>query len=141
MRTILLLISMIAISNVYAQQQLASDQNPNYMLSQQKYMQVKDSLLFTMNTTEQNTYKAYDWYEAKMERKQNRINTRQQVRINRSLRPIINNGWNDGWNNNWNNNGWNNNGWNNGWNRNRWNNSRFFPGTIGYRTGNWWFWF
>lgn len=130
MRTLLLFIAIAITNSLFAQQQLAPDQNPNYLVSQQKYMQLKDSLMYTMNTTVQDTYKAYDWYEAKQERKQNRINTRQQIRINRSMRPIINNGWND----------WDN-GWNNGWNRNRWNNSRFFPGSIGYRTGNWWFWF
>jgi hypothetical protein len=70
-----------------------------------------------MNVTEQNTYKAYDWYEAKMERKQNRISTRQQVRINRSLYSYDN--WNNGWNNNY--------SWNNNFrNRNRWNNNYGF---------------
>ncbi|HPH24605.1 MAG TPA: hypothetical protein PLW32_12025 [Chitinophagaceae bacterium] len=133
MRTIILLFSLVVFGSVHAQTQLANDQNPNYLVSQQKYLQLNDSMQAYMNVTEQNTYKAYDWYEAKMERKQNRISTRQQVRINRSLYSYDN--WNNGWNNNY--------SWNNNFrNRNRWNNNYgFFPGSIGYRTGNWWFWF
>ncbi len=131
MRTILLLLSFVFFGKIQAQTQLVADQNPNYIVSQKTYMQLNDSLQAYMNVTEQDTYKAYDWYEAKMERKQNRINTRQQVRINRSLNSYNN------WNDNYYDNGWNN----NYGNKNRWNNSRFYPGSIGYRTGNWWFLF
>jgi hypothetical protein len=128
MRTILLLFFIGFISSLQAQQQLAPDQNPNYLISQQKYTGIKDSLQSTMNTTVQQTYKAYDWYQAKLERKQNRIENRNVRRLYRSYNDYsyFNN---DRFNNRW------NNGFNN------WNNRRFFPSSIGYRTGNWWFWF
>jgi hypothetical protein len=134
---------LVAFLNSYAQEPIA-DQNPNYQNSLRKYSAVEDSLQITMNTTVQQTYKAFDWYEAKQERRQTRFNTRQQVRINRSMNNF---GFDNGWNNNgWNNNGWDNNGWNNNnnwrnnrWNNNGWNNNRFFPGSIGFRSGNWCF--
>lgn len=122
------------------QTELASDQNPNYRISQQRYMAQKDSLSQNMNTTPQQTYKAYDWLEAKQERRQNRINNRQQVRL---LRNMNRGGWG---NNYWGINGWNNNaGWNNGWNSNNWGNSFYtpfslIPSSIGLRSGNWFFW-
>lgn len=118
-------------------QDLVNDQNPNFSTSLNKYILVEDSLQSYMNTTVQQTYKAFDWYEAKQERRQNRINTRQQIRINRSMNNF---GFNNGWNNDFNN-GWNNNRWNNGFNNNRWNNNRFIPNSIGFRTGNWCFFF
>ena len=64
---------------------LAPDQNPNYKTSLAKYTGNQEQLQSAMNTTVQNTYKAYDWYEAKQERKQQRIQFRQQralARIN-----------------------------------------------------------
>ena len=134
MRTTILFFLVAIFSSTQAQTQLVVDQNPNYLVGQQKYLQLNDSMQAYMNVTEQNTYKAYDWYEAKMERKQNRINTRKQARINRSLYSY----------DNWNNNGYNNNYYNNNnyRNRNRWNNNYgYYPSSIGYRTGNWWFWF
>ncbi len=66
---------------VSAQESLASDQNPNYKASLEKYKSQQDNLLATMNTTVQNTYKAYDWYEAKQERKQQRIADRRERRL------------------------------------------------------------
>ncbi len=129
MRTILLLFFIGFISSLNAQQQLAPDQNPNYLISQQKYTGIKDSLQRTMNTTVQQTYKAFDWYQAKLERKQSRIE-------NRNLRRLYSNAYNNSYYNNYN--GFNNR-WNNGFNN--WNNRRFYPSSIGYRTGNWWFWF
>ena len=104
-----------------AQSQLVPDQNPNYIVSQQHYTRILDSLEITMNTTVQNTYKAYDWYEAKLEKKQNRVNTRYQARLIRAQNSsfLYNNGFN--FNNNWD-----------------WGYQRFFP-SMAYRTGNWWF--
>ncbi|MBX9734133.1 MAG: hypothetical protein K2X37_08715 [Chitinophagaceae bacterium] len=116
---------------------LLPDQNPNYLASQEKYTKIKDSLLFYSNTTIQDTYKAYDWYQARIERRNNR-------RVARWDR----NRWNDPWAYNrplnWGyyNNGFGiNNGWNNwGWN-NPWNGGWGFRPTIGFRTGNWFFGF
>jgi ribosome-associated translation inhibitor RaiA len=116
---------------------LVPDQNPNFMISQAKYLAIRDSLLLTMNTTSQQTYKAFDWYEAKMERRNTRFENRMQRRLNNN-RWNNNWGWNNGWNNNWGwNNGWNNN-WNNGWG---WNGLNFVRPRIGFNTGNWSFWF
>jgi hypothetical protein len=114
--------------------ELVPDQNPNYMTSQQYYVKFKDSLLARQNTTIQQTYKAFDWYEAKMERRETRF---QQRRLNRSM--FQTNPW-YGWNNGWNGGGWNN-GWNGGggWNGG-WNRFRFLP-NISYNRGPWWFHF
>lgn len=58
-------------SNAMAQQAaLAPDQNPRYHESANKYMLIADSLTRTQGTTVQNTYKAYDWYTAREERRQ-----------------------------------------------------------------------
>jgi hypothetical protein len=92
-------------------QELATDQNPNYKVSMDKYAATQISLQSTNNTTIQSTYKAYDWSTAKAERQAERRNFRRE-------RRLFNN-----FNNNWNNNGWNNNAWgNNNWNNNGWNN-------------------
>ncbi len=96
-----------------------ADQNPNYRISMEKYMIQKDSLLSFEGTTFQDTYKAFDWYEAKQERKEQRRLFRHEERMERAkysqyYTPYYNNYW--GGYNNW------------GW----------FP-SIGFRTGNWWF--
>lgn len=135
MKSIITLFGLLILIQAQSQD-LVNDQNPNFSTSLNKYLLVEDSLQSYMNTTVQQTYKAYDWYQAKQERRQNRINTRQQIRINRSMNNF---GFNNGWNNDFNN-GWNNNQWN-GFNNNRWNNNRFIPNSIGFRTGNWWFFF
>jgi hypothetical protein len=58
-------------SNAMAQQAaLAPDQNPRYHESANKYMLIADSLTRQQGTTVQNTYKAYDWYTAREERRQ-----------------------------------------------------------------------
>lgn len=59
----------------------AADQNPNYKTSLEKYKGQQDKLLATMNSTVQDTYKAYDWYEAKQERRQQRIADRRERRL------------------------------------------------------------
>ncbi|MCY7293444.1 MAG: hypothetical protein LH615_14800 [Ferruginibacter sp.] len=95
-------------------QEVVPDQNPNYKVSMEKYQAIQITQT-TMNTTVQDTYRAYDWSTAKAERKAERRTFRRE----RALFNNYNNGWN---NNNWNN-GWNNNNWNNGWNNNRSNNN------------------
>lgn len=62
-------------SGVASAQQTAllADQNPRYRESQAKYARGADSLTSLQGTTIQDTYKAYNWYEAKLERRrQNR---------------------------------------------------------------------
>ena len=101
-------------------QELVSDQNPNYRASMQKYMSQKDSLMSTMSTTVQDTYKAYDWYESKQERKALRRERRYNIRMARAqnsmsyYRPYY--GYNSGYNSYWN-----------------------WRPRVGYRTGNWMF--
>ena len=68
---------------VHAQGSSDPDQNPNYKASLEKYTGQQDKLVVAMNTTVQDTNKAYDWYEAKQERKQQRIADRRERRLYR----------------------------------------------------------
>lgn len=64
------LLSLSYSSAVHAQNtSLLPDQNPNHEISRSKYIQLADSLTRTQGTTVQNTYKAYDWYTAREERR------------------------------------------------------------------------
>ncbi|MBN8719750.1 MAG: hypothetical protein J0H85_09925 [Sediminibacterium magnilacihabitans] len=127
-RSFLTLLSICLATTLMAQeagQSPAPDQNPNFNISRQKYMSQKDSLLSASNTTVQQTYKAYDWYEAKMERRNERREARRYAAYyNGYYYPYYNqyyNGWNQyGYYNNW-----------GSWNALRPN--------IGFHTGNWWF--
>jgi hypothetical protein len=68
---------------VKAQQtNLAADQNPRYRESQAKYARVADTLNKLHGTTIQNTYKAYDWYEAKLDRRRQNREWRHEERMN-----------------------------------------------------------
>jgi hypothetical protein len=67
-----------------AQAQNNSDQNPDYAVSRKKYMAIADSVNQLHSTTLQQTYKAFDWYEAKMERRQNREAFRRELRLERA---------------------------------------------------------
>lgn len=51
---------------------LLADQNPRHQEALAKYIAVSDSLTQTQGTTVQATYKAYDWYEAREERRKQR---------------------------------------------------------------------
>ncbi len=105
-------------------QELATDQNPNYKVSMDKYAGTQASLQTTNNTTIQDTYKAYDFSEAKAERQAERRIFRRDRRLFNNYNNGFNNNWNNGWNNDYFGNGWNNynNGWNNGYRYNcfRW---------------------
>lgn len=118
------LICFISVTASAQTSQLAPDQNPNYLISQQKYMQYKDSLQSTMNTTVQQTYKAYDWYQAKLERKQNRVENSNQRRLYASYY-----------------NAYDYYGYNNRYYGNNFYGNRYRSPFTGYRSGNWWFWF
>ena len=61
---------------------LAPDQNPRYVESQVKYTEAADTLNSLHGTTIQDTYKAYDWYEAKLERRRQNREWRHQERLN-----------------------------------------------------------
>ncbi len=68
----------------YCQQlAFAADQNPRYKESQDRYLKMADSLTTFHGITIQQTYKAYDWYEAKLERRKQNREWRHQERMNR----------------------------------------------------------
>ena len=74
-----------ALTQANAQQNgLAPDQNPRYKESQERYIKQTDSLSNTEGITLQQTYKAYDWYEARLERRQQNREWRHQQNFNRS---------------------------------------------------------
>ena len=79
-----LLPCLLAIATASNAQELAKDQNPNYQVSRAKYMGLADSVNRLHSTTLQETYKAYDWYEAKQERKQLREQFRRELRMERA---------------------------------------------------------
>lgn len=63
---------------VFAQQEPSTNQNPRYKESQDKYSKMIDSLVKWHGVTLQQTYKAYDWYEARQARRQQRREWRHQ---------------------------------------------------------------
>lgn len=67
-----LFLGSLYINTAKAQQStaLAADQNPRHRESEHKYARRADTLNNLHGTTIQNTYKAYDWYEARQERRQ-----------------------------------------------------------------------
>jgi len=124
------LLLMAFASFAQTQTSLEPDQNPNYLQSQNRYMMMKDSLIASENTTPQQTYKAYDWYQAKLDNRAARRETRREIRLanaynyNNYYSP-----YNYGYNNfGYNNFGFNNFGYNNWWS---------MRPLIGYRSGNW----
>lgn len=76
----LLLVSVMA----NAQTELAPDQNPNYAVSRDKYMQMADSLNQWHSTTLQNTYQAIDFMADKERARNERREFRQQLRLERA---------------------------------------------------------
>lgn len=66
-----------------AQTGLAPDQNPNYMISQNKYMGIADSINTWHSTTIQDTYKAIDFLADRREAREQRRAFRQQLRLER----------------------------------------------------------
>ncbi|RYZ22262.1 MAG: hypothetical protein EOO16_09820 [Chitinophagaceae bacterium] len=81
-----LLILLAASLSLSAAAQSEPDQNPQFAVSREKYLKIADSLNRWHATTLQNTYKAYDWYEARAERRDSRRNNRQAVRLARAQR-------------------------------------------------------
>ena len=95
MKKLLLSFIIIAAGLSLQAQELSPDQNPNYKTSVEKYRSMKGDLQTTMNTTVQNTYKAYDWTTAKEERKTARRNERREYRLysQRYYDPYYNNNY------------------------------------------------
>lgn len=65
-------------------QSLAPDQNPDYMVSQARYMGMADSLNTTHGETIQDTYKAIDWMADRQQRREDRRAFRRQLRLERA---------------------------------------------------------
>lgn len=101
----LIAIMLLGSSMAFAQdKQLVADQNPRYAESRDHYMRVADSLTSNQSTTVQDTYKAYDFYEARMERRQERRAFRRQAILSGAYNGYYNNSWGYyspyGWGNN-----------------------------------------
>ena len=133
--TFLLFSFIIFSSHSFAQNEIASaDQNPRYLVSKAKYEMLADSINRFHSTTLQNTYEAYDWYEARQKRRSDRTSFRRQLRLE-SIRYGDNWGYND-YNYRWNNNYYN--GWNNRYRyNNRWNNRRHYDAVSFLFFNNW----
>ena len=95
-------------------QELAPDQNPNYANSAEKYAAKSAELTATQSETVQDTYKAYDWREAKAEKQELRKERQYEIRKARAQsryrcggNRYYNNGYS--YNNGYYNNGYSNN--------------------------------
>lgn len=118
------LLAGITYANVsYAQQtDLVADQNPRYAESVNKYSKMADSLTRNQSATVQETYKAYDWYTAREERR--------QLRRERNYQLALNSGYYYGYNN-----------YNSSWySPNYGYYGSYFP-SFGFRSRHWWFGF
>ena len=81
MKKLLLVLFIFADAYAASAQELVLDQNPNYKVSMEKYQASQINLQTTMNTTVQETYKAYDFRNAKLERKAERKADRRENRL------------------------------------------------------------
>lgn len=140
-KTVLFAVSFLLVLTLAgnAQTALAPDQNPNYMVSQARYMKMADSINSWHGTTPQETYKAIDYLEDKREMRATRREWRRELRMERAR----NSGWyyNGGYNgysypyNNY------NNGYNYGqsWGyRRNWNNYLWNTVPLAATLGYWW---
>lgn len=79
-----ILLAALAPAAPAAAQTLLPDQNPNYAVSRDKYMRLADSLTRLHGTTQHDTYAAPDWYEQKLQRRDDRREFRRQLRLERA---------------------------------------------------------
>ena len=95
-RNLLLGLSVIVGINGFAQTQ-DPDQNPNHNISAGKYDIKSDVLSENQGETIQATYEAYDWTENKEARRQNRIDFRRELKMERakSMRYYYPNSYNN----------------------------------------------
>lgn len=82
-------------------QSLAPDQNPDYMVSQARYMGMADSLNVTHGETIQDTYKAIDWMADRQQRREDRRAFRRQLRLERARYGYYYNDYGYGYNYNY----------------------------------------
>ena len=87
-RTVLYNLLLLPLSMLIAtwgmSQSLAPDQNPDYMVSQAKYMGMADSINSMHGETIQETYKAIDWMADRQQRREDRRAFRRQLRLERA---------------------------------------------------------
>ncbi|NML20032.1 hypothetical protein HHL16_04060 [Pseudoflavitalea sp. G-6-1-2] len=83
-KVILPLFALITLATTAGAQNLAPDQNPNYLVSQQKYMRMADSVNTWHSTTPQETYKAIDFLADKREARAQRKQFRRELRLERA---------------------------------------------------------
>jgi len=87
MKQYLLVLTTLAATLMFSEtsaQELAPNQNPNFAVSRDKYMQMADSVNQLHSTTVQQTYKAYDWYQNKIDRRNERIQFRRELKMERA---------------------------------------------------------
>jgi hypothetical protein len=126
---------LVAATGASAQTGLAADQNPNYMVSRDKYMQLADSVNAYHSTTVQDTYNAIEWIEDRREAREQRREFRRQIRMERAryggyyyddyYTPYYYNNYNS-WNNNY-----RYNRYDRGWNSNFYRNTLPLAVTLG----------
>ena len=121
-KLLIVLIMGTTISSVAYAQELQPNQNANYKISQDRYTKLADSILKFEGTTVQNTYKAIDYMQDKLDRKAARRAFRQQLRLERARNPYYWSTYNSA------------NGWYSPY-YNSWNN--IFPYNNYYRSSNW----
>lgn len=80
----LLSAGLFLVTGTNAQTGLAPDQNPNYMISRDKYLHLADSITAYHSTTIQDTYKAIDWMEYRREARESRRQFRRDLRMERA---------------------------------------------------------
>jgi hypothetical protein len=78
------LLGIFQITSSNAQENIAPDQNPQYAVSRARYMKIADSVNPWHGTTFPETYKAFDWYENKMEKRKERQQFRRELRTERA---------------------------------------------------------
>src|SRR5690606_3654130 len=83
----LLCMTFLSFAVANAQKIESADQNPNFNRSLQRYVRLSDSLLRYQGATIQQTYKAYDWYQAREERRALR---RERRHLERMANPYYN---------------------------------------------------
>lgn len=79
-----MLIAILFMAGMAQAQDLANDQNPRYLESQAKYLQMADSINTLHSTTPQETYKAIDYLADKREARDARRAFRRELRMERA---------------------------------------------------------
>ncbi|MBO9636036.1 MAG: hypothetical protein J7578_23235 [Chitinophagaceae bacterium] len=83
-KVLLPLFAFIVLAVTAEAQNLAPDQNPRYMESQQRYMRMADSINAWHSTTPQETYKAIDYLQDKRDARAARKAFRRELRMERA---------------------------------------------------------